>query len=367
MKIPILDLKRQYNSIKSEIDPAIKKCVDNQDFILGDEVKLLEKEIADYCGTKYAVGVASGTDALILSLKALGIKAGDEVITSSFTFIATAEAISTVGARPVFVDIDPKTYTINPALISEKINNSTKAIIPVHLYGQCADMDPINDIAKRRGLKVLEDNAQAIGSTYKGRQSGSLGDSASLSFFPSKNLGGFGDGGMVISDDKEFVEKVRTLRVHGSSTRYIHSLIGMNSRLDNIQAAALRIKLKHLNRWLEARRKNAKYYNDNLKGLSILTPHVPEGNIHTYHLYVIRAQAAEKLMQFLIEGGIETRAYYPVPLHLQECYRSLGYRGGDLPESEKAASETLALPICPEMTIEEKDYVINRIKKFFGK
>ncbi len=366
MHIPILDLKRQYQSIKPQIDAAIKRCVDNQDFILGDEVTNLEKEISYYCGTKYGIGVASGTDSLILSLKALGVKEGDEVITSPFTFFATAEAVSLVGAKPVFVDIDPKTYNINPALIDKRVTDSTKAIIPVHLYGQCADMDPIRKTAKRHGLKILEDGAQSIGATYKGKKSGSLGDIGSLSFFPSKNLGGFGDAGMVVTDDKYIADKIRILRVHGSAGRYMHSVIGTNSRLDNIQAAVLCVKLKYLDKWLEARRENAKYYDGNLKGLPVETPYVPQYNRHTYHLYVIRVpKGSQGLMKYLLDNGIEARTYYPVPLHLQECYSNLGYKKGEFPESEKASREALALPIFPEMTLEEKDYVISRVRNFF--
>ena len=366
MKIPILDLREQYKTIEKDVDKAVKKVMDSQSFILGDELKALEGEISLYCNTKYAIGVASGTDALILSLKALGIKKGDEVITSPFTFFATAEAISAVGARPVFVDIDPKTYIINPALIEEKINDSTRAIMPVHLYGQCADMDRIIDIAKKYNLKVIEDTAQAIGATYKGRRAGSMGDAGAVSFYPGKNLGAFGDGGMILTSDKELADKIRLLRAHGSSQRYLHSIIGTNSRLDNIQAAVLRVKLKHLDRWLEIRRKNAEYYNENLKGLPLVFPYVPDYNVHTYHLYVPKVHSdLEKLMKFLIDAGIETRTYYPVPLHLQECYKSLGYKKGNLKESEIAANQTFAIPVYPELKKEKLDYIIERIKEFF--
>ena len=368
MKIPILDLKKQYASIKKEVNSAIKEVVTNQDFILGEEVKNLEKEVALYCNAKYAVGVASGTDALILSLKALGIKQGDEVITSPFTFVATAEAISLIGAKPVFVDIEPKTYNIDPALIEKKVTRFTKAIIPVHIYGQCADMDPIINIAKKCNLRVIEDAAQAIGATYKGRKTGSLGDCAALSFFPSKNLGGFGDGGMVTTDKEDMADAIKTLRVHGSKIRYIHSFIGMNSRLDNLQAAVLRVKLKYLEKWLNARRESAKYYDERLKDMPVVVPYTPSYNTHTYHLYVLRVRSGlDKLTQFLIDGGIEARTYYPIPLHLQECYKDLGYREGDLPESEKAAKETLSIPIFPEMELEEKDFIVNRIRSFFKK
>ena len=370
MKIPLLDLKAQYQSIKSEVDAAIKRVVEAQDFILGEEVRGLEKEVGHYCGTKYGVGVASGTDALILALKALDIGSGDEVITTPFTFFATAESISIVGAKPVFVDIEPGTYNIDPSLIEAKITKKTKAIMPVHLYGQCADMDPIVAIAEKRGLKIIEDNAQAIGAAYKGRKSGSMGDIGALSFFPSKNLGGFGDGGMVVTDDELLAARVGSLRIHGGAVRYVHSEIGMNSRLDNLQAAVLRVKLKYLDKWLEARRSTVEFYKDKLKGLPVTCPHVPSYNVHTYHQYTLRIKASgginrEKIMKHLTDNGIETRTYYPIPLHLQDCYKSLGYKAGDMPESERASEEVFSIPIFPEMTQAQKEYVIDRIVGFF--
>lgn len=362
MRIPILDLTLQYNSIKSEIDTAIARVVDSQRFILGPEVESFEKEAAAYCGIKYAVGVASGTDALILSLKAFGIGEGDEVITTPFTFFATAESISLAGAKPVFVDVDSKTYCINPSLVEDKITKKTKAIIPVHLFGQCADMDAILEIAQRYSLKVIEDAAQAMGAVYKGRQAGSMGDTGALSFFPSKNLGGFGDGGMVITNNKEIADKVRILRVHGSKIRYIHSVIGANSRLDALQAAVLRVKLKYLDKWLDGRRKVAKYYNERLKDLPVITPYAPPGNIHTYHLYVLRVKPSpEKLAKFLNDAGVEARTYYPVPLHLQECYKGLGYKKGSLPESESASPQTVAIPLYPELGAKEQKFITDHI------
>lgn len=362
MNVPILDLTAQYNSIKSEIDIAIARVVDSQHFILGPEVKSFEKEVAAYCGAKYAVGVASGTDALILSLKAFGIGEGDEVITTPFTFFATAESISLVGAKPVFVDVDPKTYCINPSLVEDKITKKTKAIIPVHLFGQCADMDAILEIAQRYSLKVIEDAAQAMGAVYKGRQAGSMGDTGALSFFPSKNLGGFGDGGMVITNNKKIADKVRILRVHGSKIRYIHSVIGANSRMDALQAAVLRVKLKYLDKWLDGRRKVAKYYNERLKDLPVITPYVPPSNIHTYHLYVLRVKPSpEKLAKFLNDAGVEARTYYPVPLHLQECYKGLGYKKGYLPESESASPQTVAIPLYPELGAKEQKFITDHI------
>lgn len=366
MKIPILDLTAQYKSIKKEIDAAIKKVVDSQHFILGEEVEKFEEEVAAYCGTKYAVGVASRTDALILSLKALGIGEGDEVITTPFTFFATAESVSLVGAKPVFVDIDPQTYCINPELIEDKITKNTRAIIPVHLFGQCADMDRILEIARINSLKVIEDTAQAMGATYKGRQAGSMGDVGALSFFPSKNLGGFGDGGMIVTNDKALADKVKVLRVHGSSVRYMHSEIGTNSRLDALQAAILRVKLKYLSKWLNGRRKVAEYYNDHLKNINtLMTAYAPSYNTHTYHLYVLRVKPSpEKLSKYLSDTGIEARTYYPVPLHLQECYKNLGYKKGAFPESESASLETLAIPIYPELKPVEMKYVIDKITSY---
>ena len=366
MKVPLLDLKAQYAAIRQEVEDALKKVIENQDFILGSEVFDLEKEVAAYCGARYGAGVASGTDALILSLKALGIGKGDEVITTPFTFFATAESISIVGARPVFVDIDPGTYNIDPLLVEKKITKKTKAVMPVHLYGQCADMDPIMDVAKKHGLKVIEDNAQAIGATYKGRRSGSIGDIGALSFFPSKNLGAFGDAGMVVTNDEKLAERIKSLRVHGSSKRYIHSEIGMNSRLDNLQAAVLRIKLKYLDQWIEARRGIAGLYNEKLKGLPVVTPHVPVHNVHTYHQYTIRVKSGQrKLMKHLSDNGIEARTYYPIPLHMQECYKPLAYKAGDMKESENAAGEVFSIPVFPEMTPEQKRYVIDTISGFF--
>ncbi|MFA6142142.1 MAG: DegT/DnrJ/EryC1/StrS family aminotransferase [Candidatus Omnitrophota bacterium] len=366
MQISILDLKGQYETIKKEVKEAVDRVVESQNFILGEDLKELEKEIARYCNTKYAVGVASGTDALLLSLMALGIKPGDEVITSPFTFFSSAEVISLVGAKPVFVDIDPKTYNIDPNLIERKISKRTKAIIPVHLYGQCAEMDPILAIAGKHGLKIVEDCAQAIGAVYKGKKAGSMGDLGALSFFPSKNLGAFGEGGMVVTNDKSLAERLTMLRVHGSSVRYVHAVIGTNSRLDNIQAAVLRVKLRYLDKWLAARRANAMYYNENLKTLPLILPYVPSHNIHTYHQYVLRVRSGlEKLMRFLVDGGVETRTYYPIPLHLQECYKSLGYKKGDLKESEAASLETFAIAVYPELKIEQKDYVIKKIMEFF--
>lgn len=349
--IPLLDLKAQYLSIKTEIDAAIKRTVDEQNFIMGEDIRLLEEEVAGYCGTKYGVGVSSGTDALILALRALNIGPGDEVITTPFTFMATAGAISNVGAKPVFCDIEPRTYNIDPSKIESCISKKTKAIIPVHLYGQSADMDPILGIAKKYRLKVMEDNAQAIGATYKGRKTGSIGDVGCISFFPSKNLGAFGDGGMVVTNDAEISDKVRILRVHGSSSRYVHSTIGTNARLDNIQAAVLRVKLRHLDSWADSRRKNASLYNSIFKGSTIIPPYVPSYDTHVYHQYVVKvdSDSRDPLMGLLSKNGVEARVYYPIPLHLQECYKFLGYDKRDFPVSEDCATSVLALPVYPEL------------------
>lgn len=364
MKIPLLDLKSQYNSIKGELDAALAACVKNQQFVLGEEIENLEKEIAKYCKTRYGIGVASGTDALFLSLKALGIKEGDEVITTPVTFIATAEAISNAGARPVFVDIDEKTSSIDPAAIEAKITKKTKAIIPVHIYGQCVDMDPITDIAEKHDLKIVEDCAQAIGSSYKGKKAGSMGHTGCLSFFPSKNLGAFGDGGMIVTSDKDLAEKLKILRVHGSSVRYYHDVIGYNSRLDNLQAAVLRVKLKYLDKWIKARQEIAGIYDALLSSADVTVPFVPKYNTHTYHLYIIETPLRDKLLKHLIGRGIGARVYYPVPLHLQKCYSMLGHKKGDFPISERVSDKCLAIPIYPELKKADAEKIANCIKEF---
>ncbi len=364
--IPLVDLKAQYETIKDEIDTAVHEVMEGQWFILGPNVKRLEEEIADYCDVKCGVGVASGTDALLLSLMAVGIGCGDEVITTPFTFFATAGSLSRLGAKPVFVDIDPKTYNINPQLIEDKITEKTKAIIPVHLYGQCADMDPILELARKHDLYVIEDAAQAIGARYKDRQAGSMGHFGCLSFFPTKNLGGCGDGGMVLTDDADLAEKVRILRAHGSKPKYYHSVVGCNSRLDAIQAAVLLVKLKYLDGWSEARRKNAENYNRLFTGIDIVTPYVEGHNYHIYHQYVVRVSKRDELQSFLKEQNVSTAVYYPVPLHLQACYSELGYGEGDLPESERAAREVLALPVYPELTLEQQERIAKVVGDFYG-
>jgi dTDP-4-amino-4,6-dideoxygalactose transaminase len=365
MKIPIIDLKRQYKALEKPVNAKFSELLESQSFVLGREVEEIERRISRYCGTRYAIGVNSGTDALILGLRALGVGEGNEVITTPFTFVATAEAIAHAGARPVFVDIDPKTHNIDPALIEAKITQRTKAILPVHLYGLSADMDPILEIAKRRGLKVLEDCAQAIGSEYKGRKAGSAGDLGAMSFYPGKNLGGFGDGGMVVTNDKEIYEKVKLLRNHGTDARYRHKIVGHNSRLDNLQAAVLNIKLPYLDGWLNDRIKNAEFFDRELKNLPLATPFTPPDYKHSFHLYVLRAEESPRIIDYLGKKGIESRTYYPVPLHLQECFRYLGYKAGDLPQSEKLSQDSFAIPVYPELTREEKEYISGTVKNFF--
>jgi len=371
MQIPLLDLKAQYYSIKEEIDEAIRDVLDSGQFILGKYVQKLEEEVAGYANVKYGIGVASGTDALILTLASLGIGRGDEVITTPFTFIATAEAISRVGATPVFVDIEPKTYNIDPNGV-EKVcqqrarSKKLRAILPVHLYGNPCDMDRILEIANKYSLKVIEDAAQAMGARYNDRSIGGVGDVGCFSFFPSKNLGGFGDGGMVVTEDKAIADKVRILRVHGSSAKYYHSLIGFNSRLDSLQAAILSVKLKKLDEWIARKREHARFYNEGLKDV-VVTPYTEDWAYHAYHLYIIRVKhKRDDLLKFLQEKGIGSRVYYPIPLHLQECYRGLGYKQGDFPEAELASKDTLALPIYPELTEAQREYVVKVIRAFFG-
>ncbi len=364
MKIPIMNLGAQYEQLKESIDRAMQRIARDSSFILGKETEIFEKEIADYCGVKYGVGLNSGTDALILALAALGIKENDEVITTPFTFVATAEAVSRVGARPVFVDIDPETCNIDSAKIEKAITKNTKAIIPVHLFGNPCDMDPILKIAGKHGLKVIEDAAQAIGSVYKGRKAGSFGDTGCLSFFPSKNLGAFGDAGMAVTNDQRLADKIRLLRVHGTTSKYRYSVIGFNSRLDNLQAAILSIKLKKIDEWNEGRRKVAARYNEGLKGV-VMTPKEQAGGKHVYHLYVISVDRGKRdiLADFLNKNGVEARTYYSIPLHLQECYKDLGYREGDFPNAEKAGLETLALPMFSHLKDDEIEYVAEAVKR----
>jgi len=367
-KIRLVNLEKQYRGIKREIDEAIARVVDSQHFIMGPEISRFEESMAAYCGTKCAVGVSSGTSGLFLALKALGIKAGDEVITSPYTFIATAEVIANTGAKPVFADIDPKTYNIDPAKIEEKITGRTKAIIPVHLYGQCADMEAILGIARSHGLKVVEDAAQAIGARQNGKKAGSMGEAGCFSFFPSKNLGCFGDGGMVITNDKRLAARIRLLSLHGSSRTYEHSALGDNARLDSLQAAVLNVKLKYLDGWLEKRRKNAAFLTDAFRGIKrIIAPFTLPANLHTFHQYTLGTEKdlRDDLIKFLSGSGIESRVYYPIPLHMQECFRYLGRKPDDFPVSKKAASRTFVLPVCSELEQEELEYIRDKVREFF--
>ncbi len=368
MAVPLVDLKAQYESIKDEINKAIQEVLESQRFILGPKVKELEEKIANYCNAKYGIGVASGSDALLLSLMAIDVGYEDEVITTPFTFFATAGSISRLGAKPIFADIDPKTYNINPNLIEEKITKKTKAIIPVHLYGQCADMDPIIDIAKRHNLYIIEDAAQAIGASYKDRKAGSMGHIGCLSFFPTKNLGGYGDGGMLLTNDSILADKLAILRAHGSKPKYYHSVIGINSRLDAIQASILLAKFNHLDKWNEGRRQNAFIYDSLLKDMDLITPSAESFNYHIYHQYVImlKSNLRDRLKDAMKEADIGTEIYYPVPLHLQECYSGLGYKKGDLPFSEEASDKTLALPIYPELTQSQQEQIVKTIKDFLN-
>ena len=354
MKIPLMDLVAQYHSIRDEIEQAIRGVLESGVFILGPNVAAFEEEMAAYLGVKYAVGVASGTDALLLTLRAYGIGPGDEVIVPAYTFFATAEVVSQLGATPVFVDIDPQTYCLDASQLEERITARTKAIIPVHLYGHPADMAPILEFAGRHGLKVIEDNAQALGAEYKGRKTGSLGDAGCLSFFPSKTLGGYGDGGMVVTNDPMLAETIRKLRTHGWQRKYYPEMLGFNSRLDELQAAILRIKLRHLDAWNERRREMAERYRALLANSGVLLPWEAPYAKHVYHLYIIRLRERKAVQEHLRALGIASGIYYPLPLHLVEPYRGLGYGPGAFPEAERAAQETLAIPLYPEMT---KDHV----------
>lgn len=368
MKVPLLDLKRQYQAIKPEIDTAIQKVLDHGMFIMGPEVKSLEEQLANYCGSKYGIGVASGTDALLLSLRALGVSPGDEVVTSTFSFFATAGVISRLGAKPVFVDIDSKTFNMNVERTKDAVTPRTKVIMPVHLYGQMADMDEIMEVADRRGIAVVEDAAQAIGAKYKGKQAGQFGTTACFSFFPSKNLGAYGDGGFIVTNDEGLAELIKRLRVHGSKPKYYHSVIGYNSRLDTLQAAVLSVKLKYLPEWHAARREKAENYNRLLKEISqVETPFVHDFNYHIYHQYTIQAEGRDALGAHLKTREIGFDTYYPLPLHLQECYRDLGYKAGDLPVSERLAALAISLPVFPELTDVEQEYVASAIKEFYNK
>jgi dTDP-4-amino-4,6-dideoxygalactose transaminase len=376
MKVPLLNLKAQYQIIKKEVLGTAEELFESQYFILGPRVASLEKEIADYCSSKHAVGVSSGTDALLVSLMAMDIGFKDMVITTPYTFFATAGSITRTGARPIFVDIDPNTYNISPESLESTIDSMPltelerlKAIVPVHLYGQCADMSPILEICEKHNLIVIEDAAQAIGAEYKKQRAGSMGDFGCFSFFPSKNLGAFGDGGMVTTNSDEFYDKLCTLRAHGSHPKYYHKFVGGNFRLDAFQAAVLSIKLKYLDQWTTARQKNAQNYRDLFKNAGIedvVELPVEKENRHIYNQFVIRLkEKRDDLRGYLNDAGIGTEVYYPVPMHLQECFSGLGYRKGDFPEAEHAALHTLALPVYPELSDDQMAYVVEKIKAFY--
>lgn len=397
LSVPLLDLKAQYETIREEVRAAMDRVAESQHFILGPEVEALEKEIAEYSHCEFGIGVSSGSDALLVTLMAIDLKPGDEVLTTPYTFFATAGAVSRLGAKPIFVDIDPVTFNIDPAALEAAVTERTRAIIPVHLYGQMADMAPIMEVAARHNLSVIEDAAQAIGSEYFGRRAGSIGHFGCFSFFPSKNLGGFGDGGMVTTNDAELADRVKLLRNHGYRPKYYNKVVGGNFRLDAIQAAVLRVKLKHLDQWTEARQRNAARYRElfneaelsiNPKRLTsqqsgeaaekvqaaasslekmsgvILPEQIPDCR-HIYNQFVIRSGQRDKLMSFLQERKIGTEIYYPVPMHLQECFSELGYGEGDFLESERAAAESLALPIYPELSDEMLVSVVKAIEEFY--
>lgn len=385
--IPVMNITRQYESIEEELDTAALKLLHSGNYILGKAVEDFEKEFADYCGVKYAVGVGNGTDALVIALSACGVKPGDEVITCAMSFFSTAEAIASVGATPVFVDCTKDTYTLDPTGIEKKITDKTKAIIPIHLYGQCADMDAINHVARKHDLIVIEDMAQAAGSIYKGKRAGSLGDVGCVSFFPTKNLGASGDGGMIVTDNESIYRQCKSFRVHGSGLdglytyglrnnkkmpsedidfdgnlpKYYNFVIGWNSRLDALQAAILSVKLPHLDDWNTRRREIAKQYNERIENPLVVKPQIAEYNTAIYYVYVLAAEKRNKLRRHLEDNGIKSGVYFPVPLHLQKAFEDLGYTKGDMPNAEFVSEHTLVIPMFPELTQEEIDAVINAI------
>lgn len=370
MRVPLLDLTEQNQLLRPEIEAALGRVLDTNAFILGGEVKALEDELAAYCGTKYAIGCASGSDALLLALMALDVKAGDEVITTPYSFFATVSAITRLGATPVFVDIDPLTYNLDVSQIESKITERTKAIQPVHLYGQCADMAELRKVAVKHGIPLVEDAAQAIGAEENGVRAGAMSEIGCFSFYPSKNLGGMGDGGFMTTDDDELAERLFALRVHGSKQRYYHKWVGLNSRLDGFQGAVLRVKLPYLDSWSNKRKANAGLYRELFTDAGLTEqvglPYERENVRHIYNQFVVRVPGKrDGLRAFLTEKGIGTDIYYPVSLHMQECFEYVGYKEGDLPESEKASRETLALPIYPELRPEQLEYVVDAIARFY--
>ena len=370
-KVPLLDLRAQYETIRDEVRTAVDRVFDSQQFVLGAEVEGLEEEIARYSQAKFAIGCASGSDALLLALMSCGICEGDEVITTPFSFFATASSITRLGARPVFVDIDARTFNIDPSLVAPAVTERTRAIVPVHMYGQCAEMDPLIELGQSRGIPIIEDAAQAIGAEDRSRRAGSMGTIGCFSFYPSKNLGGAGDGGMLVTNDLEHAQRLYRLRVHGEEQKYHHKVVGINSRLDALQAAVLRVKLPHLDDWSGGRQRKAQQYElmfgDAGLGDQIELPFVRSNARHIFHQFVVRVRDGKRddLRAHLRECGVGTDVYYPVPLHLQECFAYLGYKEGDFPVGELAAKETLALPVYPELTDEQQDYVVSAIAEFF--
>ena len=368
MNVPLLDLRAQFQTIRGEVMAAVERVFESQHFILGPEVEAFERDAAEYCRIKHAIGCGSGSDALLLALTALGAGPGDEVVTASFSFFATAGSIARLGARPVFVDISPDDFNVDPNLIERAITPRAKAILPVHLFGQCAEMDAIREVADRHNLPVVEDAAQAIGAGYCERRAGAMGAVGCFSFFPSKNLGGAGEGGLMTTDDDDLAEKLRLLRVHGMRPKYYHKVVGVNSRLDALQAAVLGVKLKYLERWSDARRRNAEHYDKLFAEAGVeevTTPAVRPNRRHIFNQYTIRCSRRDELMDFLKRRGVGSEIYYPAPLHLQECFAHLGYKPGDLPATERASRECLSLPIYPELTEEMRQYVVEKIAEFY--
>ena len=369
MNVPLLDLQAQYASLRDDLRPAIERVLESQRFVLGDEVRRLESSVAEYCQARYAVGCASGSDSLLLALMALDVGAGDEIVTTPFSFFATGSCIARLGALPVFVDIDPATYNLDVSQVADVITPRTKAIIPVHIYGQCAEMDPLLALGERHGIPVVEDAAQAIGATDHGRLAGSMGAIGCFSFYPTKNLGGAGDGGIITTNDEQLEQRLKRLRTHGGITEYMHNEVGINSRLDELQAAVLNVKLPHLDTWSNQRAQRAAVYTELLEqanlSFEVTTPFVRPDCRHIFHQYVIRVpRYRDRLMEHLKERGVGTKVYYPIPLHLQECFSYLGYKQGAFPEAERAAAETFALPAYPELSEEQQAYVVDAIKSF---
>ena len=372
MNVPLLDLRAQFVALRDEVRAALEEVCESQNFILGPQVAALEREVAHYCGVRYAVGVSSGTDALLSGLMALGVGPGEEVITTPYTFFATTGSIVRIGARPIFVDIDPTSFNLDPSQVQDRITPRTRALLPVHLFGRCADMKPLLSLAARHGLAIIEDAAQAIGAqTNIGERAGGIGTLGCLSFYPTKNLGGFGDGGMILTNNPELTDILRSLRNHGSNGPNEHPRVGGNFRLDEIQAAILLVKLRHLEGWTEARGTRAQHYHKAFRSLhlegpdALILPDIPKAGRHVFNQYVIRTRRRDDLARFLTARGIGTAIYYPKPLHLQACFASLGYREGDFPEAERASREALALPIYPELTEEMQDQVIQAVGSFF--